>query len=149
MPSRACTDSGLVYSAKGRIFSNMLQVRYVHLTKGQEYSFIWDKPIFSSERMLRKDYYCKGSIEKNLWSWVSRGLTPRRTDWWQTASRKVTFTLTMTLTFVRHWVIQSEENSEGSSVVELSWVFSYGVLTSGQRKLKKWPICKLEPCQSQ
>jgi hypothetical protein len=29
-----CTDRGLVYSAKERIFSNMLHVRYVHLTKG-------------------------------------------------------------------------------------------------------------------
>jgi hypothetical protein len=31
-------DKGLVYSAKGRIFNNMLYVRYVHLTKGQTYS---------------------------------------------------------------------------------------------------------------
>jgi hypothetical protein len=43
--------------------------------------FIRDKPIFSSERMLLKDYYRKSPVEKNLWSWVSRGLTPRRTDW--------------------------------------------------------------------
>jgi hypothetical protein len=26
--------------------------------------FIRDKPIFSSERMLHKDYYRKGSVEK-------------------------------------------------------------------------------------
>jgi hypothetical protein len=26
--------------------------------------FIRDKPIFSSERMLHKDYYCKGSVGK-------------------------------------------------------------------------------------
>jgi hypothetical protein len=40
--------------------------------------FIRDKPIFSSERMLHKAYYRKGSVEKkNLWSWVSKGLTPR------------------------------------------------------------------------
>jgi hypothetical protein len=43
---------------------------------------IRDKPIFSSERILHKDYYRRSSVEKeNLWSWVSRGLTPRRTDW--------------------------------------------------------------------
>jgi hypothetical protein len=32
------TGRGLLYSAKGRIFNNMLFVRYVHLTKGQAYS---------------------------------------------------------------------------------------------------------------
>jgi hypothetical protein len=39
--------------------------------------FIRDKPIFSSERMLHKDYYRRSSIEKYVWSWFSRGLTPR------------------------------------------------------------------------
>jgi hypothetical protein len=34
--------------------------------------------------------------KKNLWWWVSWGLTPRRTDWRQTASREVTVTLTLT-----------------------------------------------------
>jgi hypothetical protein len=43
--------------------------------------FIRDNPIFSSERMLHKDYYHKSSVERNLWSWFSRSLTPRRTDW--------------------------------------------------------------------
>jgi hypothetical protein len=61
---------------------------------------IRDKPIFSSERMLHKDYYSRSSVEKEslvvglkglntkiitagvqlkkkVWSWVSRGLTPR------------------------------------------------------------------------
>jgi hypothetical protein len=33
--------------------------------------------------------------KRNLWSWVSRGLTPRRTE---TASRKVTLTLAFQLT---------------------------------------------------
>jgi hypothetical protein len=32
------TDGGLVCSAEGRICSNMLQMRSVHLTKGQAYS---------------------------------------------------------------------------------------------------------------
>jgi hypothetical protein len=37
--------------------------------------FIRDRPIFLSERMLHKDYYCKISVEKiNFWSWASRGL---------------------------------------------------------------------------
>jgi hypothetical protein len=35
---KACTDRGLVYSAKGIIFNNMLYMRYIHLTKGQAYS---------------------------------------------------------------------------------------------------------------
>jgi hypothetical protein len=30
-----------------------------------------------------------------------------------------------------------------------SWVFRCGVLTSGERKMKKWPISKSEPSQSQ
>jgi hypothetical protein len=36
---KACTDRGLVYSAKGRIVSNMLSVYvlYAHLTKDQAY----------------------------------------------------------------------------------------------------------------
>jgi hypothetical protein len=29
------TDQGLVYGAKGRIFSNMLYMRYLHLTKAR------------------------------------------------------------------------------------------------------------------
>jgi hypothetical protein len=42
---------------------------------------IIDNPIFSSERMLGKDYDRKGSVEKNnLWLWVWRGSGPRRTD---------------------------------------------------------------------
>jgi hypothetical protein len=28
--------------------------------------FIRGKPIFSSERMLHKDYYCRSSVEKSL-----------------------------------------------------------------------------------
>jgi hypothetical protein len=30
--------TGLVYSAKARIFNDVLYVRYIHLTKGQAYS---------------------------------------------------------------------------------------------------------------
>jgi hypothetical protein len=36
---KAWTDRGLVYSAKGRIFNNMLYVLYMHLTEGQAYSY--------------------------------------------------------------------------------------------------------------
>jgi hypothetical protein len=36
---KARTDRGLVCSAEQRVFNNMLYVRYVHLTKGQAYSF--------------------------------------------------------------------------------------------------------------
>jgi hypothetical protein len=35
---KACTDRGLAYGASGRIYNNLLYVRYVHLTKGQAYS---------------------------------------------------------------------------------------------------------------
>jgi hypothetical protein len=30
--------------------------------------FTRDKPIISSERMLRRNYVCKGSVGKSLWS---------------------------------------------------------------------------------
>jgi hypothetical protein len=62
---KVCTDTGLAYSAQGRIFNNMVYCRNVRLTKGQTLS-IRDKPNFSSKRMLRKDYYCKGSVERKM-----------------------------------------------------------------------------------
>jgi hypothetical protein len=42
--------------------------------------------------MIHKDYDLKGSVAKYLWSWASRGLLPRQTDWQETVSRKVTLT---------------------------------------------------------
>jgi hypothetical protein len=38
-------------------------------------------PIFSSERMLYKDYYRKSSVQKTSLVVGLKGLTPRRTDW--------------------------------------------------------------------
>jgi hypothetical protein len=55
---KAWTDRGSVYSAKGRILSNMLYMRYVHLTKAKPIH----KRILASERMLHKDYGRKGSV---------------------------------------------------------------------------------------
>jgi hypothetical protein len=73
--------------------------------------FIRGTLIFSSERMLHKDYYCKGSVaKKNLWSWCSKGLTPRQTDWRQTASRKVTLTLSSQLK-ISLWLSTGAEES--------------------------------------
>jgi hypothetical protein len=43
--------------------------------------FIRDKLIFSSERMLYKDYDRKGSVDKKSLVVSLEGLTPRRTDW--------------------------------------------------------------------
>jgi hypothetical protein len=56
--------TGLVYSGQGRIFNNMLYVRYIHLTKATQSLFMRDKPIVSSQRMLHKDYGHKGSVAK-------------------------------------------------------------------------------------
>jgi hypothetical protein len=52
---------------KQQFCNNILYVRNVHLTKCQAYIvFIRDKSM-SSERMLHKDYYHKGSVgEKNF-----------------------------------------------------------------------------------
>jgi hypothetical protein len=53
-----------------------------------------DGSILSSERMLHMEYNRKCSVgKKNYRSSDSRGLSPRRTDWRQTASRKVTLNL--------------------------------------------------------
>jgi hypothetical protein len=62
-------------------FSVTCYTRVIHTFDERTSIFIRDKPIFSSERMLHKDYNRKGSVEKNPWSWVSRGLMPKQTDW--------------------------------------------------------------------
>jgi hypothetical protein len=60
-----CTERGLVCSAKGIIFTNIICAKY---TLDERPSvFRRDKPIFSSERLLHKDYDSKGSVrEKSL-----------------------------------------------------------------------------------
>jgi hypothetical protein len=62
--TRACTGRGLVYSAQGRIFSDLLYsyMRYLHLTKAKPIHK--RQPVLSSERKLHKDYDRKGSVEK-------------------------------------------------------------------------------------
>jgi hypothetical protein len=54
-----------------------------------------DRPILSSETMLRKDCNRKSSVEGKYWSWVSMGLAPRRIVWKKTASRKVSLSLSL------------------------------------------------------
>jgi hypothetical protein len=68
-----------VYSAKGRIFNNVATCA-IHTLDERPSTFIRDKPIFSAERMLHKDYYYKGSDEKKTLVVVSRGLKPKQTD---------------------------------------------------------------------
>jgi hypothetical protein len=43
--------------------------------------FIRDKPIFSSERILHKEYDRKGSVEKISVVVSLKGLVPIRTEW--------------------------------------------------------------------
>jgi hypothetical protein len=58
---------------KQDFLNNMLYVLNVHLTRPN--TFIRDKPIFSSVRMLHKDYYRKGSVgEKKSLIVVLKGL---------------------------------------------------------------------------
>jgi hypothetical protein len=61
--SKAWAERGLV---KGKIFNNMINVSYVHLTRPS--IFIREKPIPWSERIFHKDYDHKGSSppKKNL-----------------------------------------------------------------------------------
>jgi hypothetical protein len=56
---KACTCRGLVYSANGRIFSNMLCGQYVHLTNGKAYSSACQRGCH-----IRTDR--NGSVGKNL-----------------------------------------------------------------------------------
>jgi hypothetical protein len=42
--------------------------------------FVRDKPIFTSERMLHKDYYQKGSVEKKTLVLSLKGLSTK-TNW--------------------------------------------------------------------
>jgi hypothetical protein len=64
---KACTDRALVL------------VYAIRTLDERPSMFIRDKPI-SPEMMLHKDYDRKSSFDKNLWSWVSRGLVPRQAD---------------------------------------------------------------------
>jgi hypothetical protein len=43
-----------MYSAKVRIFNNILNLGYIHLTRPSV--FIRNKPILSSQRVLHKDF---------------------------------------------------------------------------------------------
>jgi hypothetical protein len=69
-------------------------------------------------------------LKTNLCWWVSRGLAPRRTDWRQTARRKVTLTLTLILRFWGRWgetpccLVHSYQRSREN--VQL-WRWSYHV----------------------
>jgi hypothetical protein len=57
---KAWTDRGLVYRTKARIFNNMLNVRYMHLTKA--------KPVYKRQThpLVREDVTqgCKSSVAK-------------------------------------------------------------------------------------
>jgi hypothetical protein len=63
--------TGLVYTAKGKVFNTCYMRQAPSI-------FIRDKPILSSERMLLKDYYRKGSVEKEISGRGSQGA--RRQD---------------------------------------------------------------------
>jgi hypothetical protein len=58
----------LVYSGNGSISSNTLNVDKISRV------FIRDEPILSSERMLYKDYYRKGPVEKTVLVMIVKGL---------------------------------------------------------------------------
>jgi hypothetical protein len=62
---KACTDRVLVYSVKARIPKYTLDEK--------PSIFIRDKPIFSSEKMLHKDYYRKSSVGKKIFALGPQG----------------------------------------------------------------------------
>jgi hypothetical protein len=76
----ACTDRGLVCSAKGRNLQQ--QAICVKCTLDERSSiFLRDKLIFSSERILHKDYYRKSSVEKKILVVDLKGLDAKTNDW--------------------------------------------------------------------
>jgi hypothetical protein len=55
---------------------------YVRMYTPRKAKHVRDNPIFSSEKMLHKNYYRKSSVEKKISGRGSqKGLMPRRTDW--------------------------------------------------------------------
>jgi hypothetical protein len=57
-----------LYIVQREEFSITCYMCVTHTWKKRPSIFIRGKPILSSERMLHKDYNCRGSVEKNLWS---------------------------------------------------------------------------------
>jgi hypothetical protein len=53
-----------VYSAKAKNFNNTLSICAIHKIGKRPSIFITDRPNFSSERILNKDYDGKGSVAK-------------------------------------------------------------------------------------
>jgi hypothetical protein len=75
---KAWTKRGLVYSARGRIFNNMLYVRYVHMTKGQACS--WETNLSSRQRgCCIRTMTVTVQLQKIISSWAS-GLGAK-TNW--------------------------------------------------------------------
>jgi hypothetical protein len=111
--------------------------------------------ILSSERKLYKDYGRRYSIGKKIvWPWVWRGLAPRRTDWRQPVSRKVTLTLTLWRDQVqnrsrvyssnsRQWRVDSGESSfempawEQNNWIELSFR-NWQLQNNGNKGIRMW-----------
>jgi hypothetical protein len=71
---KACADRAFVYNAKGGIFYIKLYVRAIRTLEERSSKFIRDNPIFSSERMLHKDYDRNGSVAKKIRGRESQGV---------------------------------------------------------------------------
>jgi hypothetical protein len=61
------------FPKKKGIPHNHVDLYYMFVTSERRSLFIRDKLILSSEKILHRDYECKGPVEKNIWSWLSRG----------------------------------------------------------------------------
>jgi hypothetical protein len=79
MLCKAWTVRWLVYIVKGRIFINMLYMRYLHLTKAKSIHKRQTHPLVR-EDVKQGLWPHRFSCTKRAWSWVSRGLTPRWSD---------------------------------------------------------------------
>jgi hypothetical protein len=73
LPKPGLTEDSYVRSAKGRIFNDSA-ICAIRTLEERPSILITDKSIFSSERMLHKDYYRKSSVEKETLVVILKGL---------------------------------------------------------------------------
>jgi hypothetical protein len=65
------------------------------------YTYTWRKAKRIHKRwphpLVREDVAARVQLNKKIWSWSSRGLAARRTDWRWTTSRKVSVSLSLSV----------------------------------------------------
>jgi hypothetical protein len=82
-------------------------------------------------------------LKKNCWSWASRGLSLRRTDCGQTASRKVTLTLTFGSVEFRDTSLPVYEPERRGIERTMSWLPVLAITVENWGSLRSWQLADL------